>query len=81
MASEGDAALPQAIVMAASQPGNSIDGGGGPAKPSKDQIKALVAGAPEMFKWTSARVMKLMEFLVKDDEELFYGLPWTYNKY
>ena len=72
MAESGDAALPQAVVVAASQPGNSTALVARPPKLSKEQRAALVNGAPEMFKWTSARVVKLMEFLVKDDEELFY---------
>ena len=82
MASEGDAALPQAIVMAASQPpGNSTAVVVRPPKPSKDQLKALLAAAPEMFKWSPARVVKLMEFLVKDDEDIFYGFdePTTWS--
>ena len=81
MAESGEAAHPQAIVVAASQPGNLTALVARPPKPSKDQVKALVAGAPEMFKWTSARVVKLMEFLVKDDEELFYGFdePTTWR--
>ena len=64
--------------MPASQPGNSTAVVVRP--PFKEQVKALVAGAPEMFKWTSALV-KLMEFLVKDDEELFYGFdePTTWR--
>ena len=67
--------------MPASQPGNSTAVVVRPPKLSKEQVKALVAGAPEMFKWTSARVVKLMEFLVKDDEELFYGFdePTTWR--
>ena len=72
MAESGEAALPQAIVVAASQPGNSTALVVRPPKLTKEQRAALVNGAPEMFKWTSARVVKLMEFLVKD-EELFYG--------
>ena len=81
MAESGEAAHPQAIVVAASQPGNSTAVVVRPPKLSKEQVKALVAGAPEMFKWTSARVVKLMEFLVKDDEELFYGFeqPTTWS--
>ena len=73
MAESGEAALPQAIVVAASQPGNSTALVARPPKLSKEQVKALLAAAPEMFKWSPARVVKLMEFLVKDDEEPFYG--------
>ena len=69
MTESGDAALPQAIVMAASQPpGNSTAVVVRPPKPSKDQLKALLAAAPEMFKWSPARCVKLMEFLVKAAE-------------
>ena len=82
MTESGDAALPQAIVMAASQPpGNSTAVVVRPPKPSKDQLKALLAAAPEMFKWSPARCVKLMEFLVKDDEDIFYGFdePTTWS--
>ena len=81
MASEGDAALPQAIVMAAAQPSTTTAVVVRPPKLSKDQVHALVRSAPEMFKWSSARVVKLMEFLIKDDEDMFYGFeePTTWK--
>ena len=67
-----NSALPVATVLPAETGGTAIVARAPPG-PSKDELKAILARSPEMVKWTDARMLKIMEYLVKDDADAFLG--------